>query len=83
MYESLILSATLKNQIVSSNKITHNIVLLSSTDFYGFRSLHVGGGLFQFPLLQVRIGYPITVVPGRQTKNAVLSFKITLPFMGS
>jgi len=48
-----------------------------------FQSLHIGGGKFQLPLMQAIIGFPTTLVPWKQTKNAVSPCKNTFPFMGS
>ena len=57
--------------------------LHTNSQIYELRSLHIGGGLFQFPSLQVIIGFPMTVVPSKHTKIAVFPCTITLPFTGS
>ena len=49
---------------------------------YRFKSLHVGGGSFHVPLLQVSIGFPMTVAPLKHTNNAVSPSTNTLPFVG-
>ena len=59
--------------------------LHTNSQIYELRSLHIGGGLFQFPLLQIIIGLPRSVAPLTHTKIAVFPCTITytFPFTGS